>query len=365
MDQETPSRKLLPSEVAEASYLGKAVATEGRVVVVGAYGGDGAVFLFDASTGELLRELVPRSDVGLFGRAVDKAGNVVAVGASNRAFLFDAATGEELLELEPVHGQRWGAFGSSISIAEDVVVVGDPRDSPHGPSSGSAFLFDPRTGQQLARLAPRDSRAHDRFGQAVAAADGLVVVGAPYDDDNGDYSGSAYLYDARSGRLRAKLLPSDGSKDDTFGKAVAVGDGVVVVGAVTDSVQGKWSGSAYVFDASTGRQLHKLLPTDGRRKDLFGASVAVADGVVAVGAVWDDDSGSGSGSAYLFDSDSGRQIAKLGASDGRRAHRFGNPAAMADGFVVFGALGDDDSGERAGAAYVFDVAQRRAVAATR
>jgi len=94
-------------------------------------------------------------------------------------------------------------------------------------------------------------------------------------------------------------------------------------------------------------------------------SVAVADGVVAVGAVWDDDRGSGSGSAYLFDLDSGRQIAKLGPSDGRRAHRFGNPAAMADGFVVFGALGDDDSGERAGAAYVFDVAQRGGVTVTR
>ena len=62
-------------------------------------------------------------------------------------------------------------------------------------------------------------------------------------------------------------------------------------------------------------ELHKLTASDAAANDWFGYSVAVSGTAAIVGARDDDDAGSSSGSAYLFDVATGSQIAKLTASD--------------------------------------------------
>ncbi|MBL4810579.1 MAG: FG-GAP repeat protein, partial [Phycisphaerales bacterium] len=173
-------------------------------------------------------------------------------------------------------------------------------NNDNGPYSGSAYLFDASTGVQIAKLLPSDGAEFDEFGNSIAIANGVVVVGAYYDDDNGSSSGSAYLFDASTGVQIAKLLPSDGASNHDFGYSIAIANGVVAVGAHADDDNGSRSGSAYLFDASTGVQIAKLLPSDGATFDRFGNSIAITNGVVAVGAWKDDDNGSNSGSAYVF-----------------------------------------------------------------
>ncbi len=51
------------------------------------------------------------------------------------------------------------------------------------------------------------------------------------------------------------------------------------------------SGSAYLFDTTTGDQIAKLLPDDGAAIDFFGHSVAISGATAIVGAAWDDDYG--------------------------------------------------------------------------
>ena len=53
--------------------------------------------------------------------------------------------------------------------------------------------------------------------------------------------------------------------------------------------------------ADLGDQLFKLLPNDGAADDRFGWSVAISGATAIVGAYVDDDNGTDSGSAYLFD----------------------------------------------------------------
>ena len=53
--------------------------------------------------------------------------------------------------------------------------------------------------------------------------------------------------------------------------------------------------------ADLGDQLFKLLPDDGAANDLFGFSVAISGATAIVGAYVDDNNGTDSGSAYLFD----------------------------------------------------------------
>ncbi len=133
------------------------------------------------------------------------------------------------------------------------------------------------------KLLPRDGASGHLFGNSIAIDNGVVAVGAIWDDDNGSDSGSAYLFDASTGVQIAKLLPSDGAAGDHFGLSIAIDDGVVAVGASGDDVNGPNSGSAYLLDASTGAQIAKLLPDDGAAGDRFGHSIAINDGVVAMG----------------------------------------------------------------------------------
>merc|ERR1719359_225012 len=91
--------------------------------------------------------------------------------------------------------------------------------------------------------------------------------------------------------------------------------------------------------------------------DRFGRSVAIDGSTIVVGAYYDDDAGSASGSAYLFlTTDGGAtygQVAKLTAADAAADDRFGYSVATDGQKVVVGAWKDDDAGSSSGSAYVY------------
>jgi outer membrane protein assembly factor BamB len=134
------------------------------------------------------------------------------------------------------------------------------------------------------KLIASDNAAEDRFGYSVAISGTKAIVGAPRDDDRGDESGSAYLFDALTGNQLFKLNASDGADEDRFGFAVGISGNTVVVGALYDDDKGSHSGSAYLFDATTGAQLRKLVAADGTADDIFGSSVAINGNFAVVGA---------------------------------------------------------------------------------
>jgi hypothetical protein len=162
-----------------------------------------------------------------------------------------------------------------------------------------------------------------------------------------------------------KLTASDGATDDRFGISVSLSsDGnTALIGAYYDDDKGSSSGSAYVFtrDGSTWTQQAKLVASDGAGGDYFGWSVSLSsDGNTAlIGAYGDDDPvrGTDSGSAYVFtrNGSSWTEQAKLTASDGAADDRFGSSVALSsDGnTALIGAYGDDDKGNASGSAYVF------------
>ena len=95
--------------------------------------------------------------------------------------------------------------------------------------------------------------AEDIFGISVTVSGDTIVVGASNDDDAGFTSGSAYVF-TRSGTTwteQAKLTASDAAADDTFGVSVALSGDTAVVGAHHDDDAGSESGSAYIFELFT------------------------------------------------------------------------------------------------------------------
>ena len=151
------------------------------------------------------------------------------------------------------------------------------------------------------KIKASDGAAEDEFGRSVSIGSGRIVVGAWGDGDNGSASGSAYIYDLDGNQL-SKIKASDAAALDYFGHSVSVGSGRICVGSYFDDDNGTDSGSAYIFDLD-GNQLHKIKASDGVANDYFGYSVSVGSGRIVVGAYADDDNGSASGSAYIFDLD--------------------------------------------------------------
>jgi Ni,Fe-hydrogenase maturation factor len=267
---------------------------------------------------------------------------------------------QQVSKLVASDGAAGDLFGFAVSATASMVVVAAVSQASN---SGSVYVFKKKsTGQyeQVSKLMASDGAVGDSFGRAVAATDSMMVVGAWGDDDNGDRSGSVYVFEKNStGQYQqvSKLVASDGAAGDQFGWTVAASDGMVVVGAYEDDDKGLSSGSVYVFKKNiTGQyeQASKLVASDGAAFHNFGVAVAATDAAVVVGAFRDDDNGSGSGSMYVFEKNSTgqyEQARKLVASDGAANDGFGRAVAATDSIVVVGAWQDDGN---SGSVYVFE-----------
>ncbi len=369
--------KLLPNDAAWGDQFGTSVAINGTTAIVGANWDDdngsasGSAYLFDTTTGRQIAKLLPDdgAEFDHFGGSVAIDGTTAIVAAlqdddngsqSGSSYLFDTTTGQQLFKLLPSDGAAGNLFGISVAISGTTAIVG-----AQGDDNGPAYLFDTITGRQIAKLLPDDGAAGDAFGISVAIRGTTAIVGAEGDNDNGVFSGSAYLFDTITGRQFAKLLPNHGAALDLFGHSVAINGPTAIVGAVLDDDNGLDSGSAYLFDVATGRQIAKLLPDDGAAGDQFGRSVGISGTIAIVGARRDDDNGFYSGSAYLFDVATGRQIAKLLANDGAAGDLFGSSVAISGAAgnetAIVGANEDDDACPvnpfcDSGSAYLFDAA---------
>ena len=138
-------------------------------------------------------------------------------------------------------------------------------------------------------LLPNDGAAHEWFGNSVAHVGSTVLVGSRFDEILGASTGSAYLMNAETGAQIAKLIPSDLEASDDIAISVGMSGNIAIVGSWSDNtVNGMNSGSAYLFDATTGQELFKLLATDGSAGDHAGFSVAISGEVAIVGAKDDD-----------------------------------------------------------------------------
>ncbi|MDX9910206.1 MAG: FG-GAP repeat protein [Phycisphaerales bacterium] len=364
-------RKLTGPDAAAFDRFGRSVSISGNIALVGAYTADdsgpesGAAYLFDATTGELLFTLLPDDGAAddQFGTSVAISDGLAIVGApyddddvhgldSGSAYVFDVATGQQLMKLTANDGQQADRFGTAVAISGTTAVIGVPDEDDNGISAGAAYVFDLTTGQQRFKLLARNGAAGDVFGGSVSIAGNIALIGSRFDDDQGDQSGSAYLFDVTTGVQLRKLHANDGDEAYSFGSSVAISGGYAVIGAFFGQGSGINSGSAYVFDVATGQQLRELLPDDGGPQQSFGSGVAISGETAIVSALFDADNGENAGAAYLFNVTTGAQLAKLLASDGAPLDSL-NSVSISGDKAIAGAPGHDVSGESSGAAYLF------------
>ena len=340
-----PSKTLLNPSPDNFDLFGTSVAVSGNNLLIGApsWSNDGAAFLFDPATGNLLQTLLnpsPDEDgTDRFGDSVAVSGNKLLVGGGGAAYLFDAATGDLLQTLLNPSSNSYAGFGSSVAVSGDYLLVGAPRDFG---DIGVAYLFDVATGDLRQTLLHPFPNVENTFGYSVAALGNNLLVGS---------DGAAFLFDADTGDLRQTFNnPSsdDFSYYDLFGLAVAISGDNVLVGA-------PYKGAAYLFDAATGDLLETLLnPLPVNR---FGESVAISGNNLLVGARYAYDEKTVDGAAYLFDAATGDLLQTLLDPSPNTFDDFGYSVALSGNNLLVSAPANNNQGaEFIGAVYLYQLA---------
>lgn len=159
-----------------------------------------------------------------------------------------------------------------------------------GTGDGTAYLFDPFTKQQLAKVSLPN---HSWYG-SVALQGNTGVFG-------GLNAAKAYDFTNLAAVTSKSLVPANGALT-AFNASVDISGESIIVGANYENALGEYSGAAYLFDRATGVEYAKLTAGDGKARDLFGTSVAIDGNMAVVGSLSPDYA---NGSVYLFNAQPG------------------------------------------------------------
>ncbi|TWU31778.1 dockerin type I domain-containing protein [Novipirellula artificiosorum] len=286
--------KLVSPEPQSGANFGTSVAVSGSTLVVGeprrAIDGryPGAAYVYDLTSldaAPLTLEGPDSPDFPEFGQQVAIAENTIVVAATivEAVYIFDATTGDLLQTLLNPEQQTGTFFGESIAVSEDKVVVGAPGRH-NNTNSGAAYVFDLSNPQAAPRILENPDFDDPRsFGISVAVSGDRVLVGA---SENDDRAGTAYVFDVTTGLLQQRLKSPEPQKDALFGHSVAMSDDTVVVGALLRDVNGAVDiGTAFVYDLADPRTgplvLDNPTPTTD---DSYAWTVATWDNLIAVGS---------------------------------------------------------------------------------
>jgi len=346
----TPAARLESPDVEPFTDFGASVALDGDVAVVGVPFADGvgfedgAAYIFERDPDTDAWAVAARvtdtvgEQFSRFGASVDVDGDRVVVGApeSGAGFTYQSGTASvferqpdgtwlRAARLEALDATDFDAMGASVSIRGNLVLAGAPQAFTTEFYGGAAYLFrrtaDGRWNEFRKLVPPTPGNGGGRYGESVAIAADVLVIGAPGDDDLGSSAGAAYVYTPdRFGTWlqRDKLVASDGGANDIFGTSIDVDpSGRIIVGAPWEGTFGTNEGAAYVFEsdgADDWSETARLVASDRDTGDWFGDAVALEGPVIAVGIPNDDDLGDGSGSVRVFEIDVARPVLTVGGS---------------------------------------------------
>lgn len=341
MDLSSEPTKITASDGEPWEQFGVSLDISGNVAVVGAYDDDdggtyaGSAYVYnlldlsEAPTKLVPSELDNYDDFGLY---VATNGSLIAVSArmdddaggnAGAVYVYDASNlSAQPTKLIPPSSSDSQYFGSDgLSMDDSSLVVG-------AVGSGTVYVYDVNDlSAQPATLTAFDGEAYDGFGKAVAMTSTKIFVGSLNDDDNGQDTGSVYIFDRSDLSAQAtKLTAYDSAVQQRFGGTLSVSDNYLYVGA-----QGYSSnrGRVYAYALNNlSAQPTQLVALDGQSGDVFSIGLYASNGFLAVGAYLDDDPNQ-SGAVYVYDeSDLSAQPTKLKPSDIGTSDHFGYAFAI-------------------------------------
>jgi hypothetical protein len=228
-------------------------------------------------------------------------------------------------------------FGKSVSLSDDTLAVGAPNErskttgingdqtNNSWSGTGAVYVFTrdaTDTWNQQAYIKASNTGNGDLFGESIALSGDTLVAGAPLEDSaatgvdgfQGDNkalsSGAAYVFTrdaAGDWTQQAYVKASNTDIQDQFGRALALDDGFLAVGAIEDSVatgvngdqadnSSENSGAVYLFErdaAGTWTQIAYAKASNTGTLDGFGSAMAIGGTSLVISSDLEDSSATG------------------------------------------------------------------------
>jgi len=309
-----------------------------------------------------------------FGTSISISGEYAAIGANDSGSYNTGDNGAvyifkkiehnwiEQTKITASDGAIGDIFGTSVSLENDYLVVGAHGDDDNGNHSGSTYVFkrESNVWVEQTKLVPTDGNTEDYFGGEVFIENNFIFVGALGDDDQGSKSGSVYIFekDGENGVQHQKINCGHYAYNANFGASISVSGEYAIIGAYQEYVNGvSYAGKVYIFTKIDNIwTLQSTLSNNfPEQSDLFGASVSIDDDYAIVGIWKDNDNGSNSGAACIYHriGNTWTEQIKITASDGSSNDYFGRSVSISGDLALVGAYGDDYNGSYSGSAYIF------------
>jgi len=218
----------------------------------------------DAASDDFGGSISLRADYAIIGAKAqpDEFGNF---SGSAYVFAYDGDVWVEQAILTAPNGTTSDRFGYSVAMGDGYAMVGAIGDDKNGGFSGAAYAFvrNGDTWTQEARLTASDGALLHRFGFSLSVSGNTAVIGAIGSDGHRPSSGAAYVFVRNAGVWveDLKITASDGDEEDQFGYSVSLSGGTALIGAARDNDNGDHSGSAYVFQGPTPPPTETPRPT--------------------------------------------------------------------------------------------------------
>lgn len=259
------------------------------------------------------REAISFPAVGLLVYDTDKGTLAMFDGIKWRFFYSTDKESElgasELVYPVPNEVKPGDGFGEAVDISGDFAVVGSPTDTVAGLAAAGSFYIFSKTGGgwvAISKLTSPDGPvANTHFGKAVAIDGDKMIVTSPYRGG----TGAAYFYKYINGiwQYTAKLTAGDALAGDVFGYSVSMHNGRMAIGAPYGDNYGVTnSGSVYTYTWNVNTQTWNagakiIASTDLVAGAAFGISVAIDSNKLLVGAPYYDlPTAIDGGAAYYF-----------------------------------------------------------------
>lgn len=380
----------LRRSVGSPSQFGYAVSVDENRLVVGAPAADTlanaiSVYSFGGTTWDLMAMgastntlntltgfsvsiLGDRLVAGVPGHDFDSAlSGIDNVGAVRRWLWNGLTWGNSSLGVKGTNYVEGARLGDRVAQSAEWFIAGAPFEGDRGSQSGSTLLWfwNGTDWTRWGTIMGDTITAGDQFGTSVAVSDRFVAVGAPNRDvvGIGLDIGAVFVAEfvpatAGWGRMTEIQAPDSVASLRLGAGGIAVDDRWLIVGArFAPSGTLATAGAVYVWEFVEGLWIYRqrLTAPDAAAGDQFGGDLALDGSTLVVGALFDDDRGIDSGSAYVFDLVDGQWTfgIKLTASDGAAGDEFGRSVDTDGGTIVVGAPKDDDLGRDVGAVYVY------------
>ena len=254
------------------------------------------------------------------------------------------------------NGSTGERFGFSYALDSDKLYVGEMTSDESGQSQGGAvYIYDRNdlSAQPTVLTAPSSDVASNlRFGVNIKVSDNLLIIGAyGWKEGTDAFTGSVYIYNKHNLQYQTRLNAYDKQDRDFYGYTIEFDSNYLYVGAMYDDDNGDNSGSVYIYDINTYAFVQKLTAFDGSADARFGGySIVAHNGSVYISA---PNAANNKGAVYVYDSSNlSAQPTKLTAFDGADNDWFGMRVLPHEGNLFVSAHRRDDS---KGAVYVYDI----------